>query len=553
MIIIGLTGPLSQDQTACIIKNGKLLAIAEEERFVRIKHAPRLVPENAIKFCLDFAKATPEQVDIIALGWKHPFPMYLQSTLENLRSLDFKRIPLELYGISLYIGGLARLYRFLERAGFKLKGENKTKIIFYPHHLAHAASTYRCSGFEKANIITLDGQGEDDSGAIWSGINGKIKRIKRIGHHQSLGGVYHTTTEILGFKAHSQEGKVMGLAAYGKKLPIGNKLWRVFREGYFLQRGWDKKIWDLFGPIRNSSLPLTNRHKNIAYTVQNFTENAGVAIARKAYKKTKANDFCLAGGVALNCDMNAKIFNMKFVKNIFIQPAAGDAGTALGAALQTAYEYGEKADFKMEHAYWGPEFSNGQIEKTLKESKLIYKKISSVTSYTARKLAQGKIVGWFQGRSELGPRALGNRSILAHPGLQGMKDKINHFVKHREPWRPFAPSILHEEGDKYFENYCFHPFMILALKAKGIAKKQLSQTLHVDGTGRVQSVTRETNQKYYDLITAFKKITGIPALLNTSFNDKDEPLVQTPKEAIKMFFGSGMDILVLGDFVVEKK
>ena len=552
MTILGLTSPLSWNQAAAIVKNGKLLAVVEEERFNRIKHSPRMPPYKSIEFCLRFAKVLPHDVDAIALGYRSPFAYYWRSVLENLKERDFKRLIREGGALAEYIVGTVRLMEWLETKGFRIKGQNKAEIKFYPHHVVHAASAYRCSGFEKANVITLDGQGEDDSGSIWEARDGRMKKIHKIGHHQSIGWVYHETTDILGFKPHSHEGKVMGLAGWGKKkLPVG-EIWEAGEFDYKLKHGWCKKFWKKFGPRRRREDSLTERHKNIALTVQNFTEKAGISLVNKAYKKTGMNKFCLAGGVALNCDMNAKIWELPLVEKIFIQPASDDAGTAIGGALELANELCENADFEMRHAYWGPEYSNREIETVLKEAKINYEKVKDIEKIVAQKLAEGKIVGWFQGRLEIGPRALGNRSILAHPGLPGMKAKINREVKHRELWRPFAPSILHDRGEEYFENYCFNPFMLLTLKCKKKALKDLSQAIHIDGTARHQSVIAETNPRYYKLISEFAKISGIPAVLNTSFNDAEEPLVNSPKDAIRTFFGTGLDMLAIGDYIVSK-
>lgn len=552
MIILGLTSPLSWNQAAAIIKDGKFLAAVEEERFNRIKHSPRMPPFKSIEFCLKFAKAEPAEVDAIALGYRSPLDYYWRSVIENLKEKDFTRLIREGGALAEYMVGTVRLMDWLKEKGFRMKGADKMLIKFYPHHLVHAASTYRCSGFNQANVITLDGQGEDDSGSIWRAQDHQMKKIYKVGHHQSVGWVYHVATDVLGFKPHSHEGKVMGLAAWGRRRLKTDDLWQTWDDGYKIKHGWCDRFWQKFGPRRQREEILTERHKNIALTVQDFTEKAGISLINKAYKETGIKNFCLAGGVALNCDMNARIWELPYVDKIFIQPASDDAGTAIGGALELANELGENADFTMNHAYWGPIYSNEEIEAVLKESKLGYEKVKDIEKLVARELSRGKIVGWFQGRLEIGPRALGNRSILAHPGLPGMKDKINKEVKHREPWRPFAPSILHEKGEEYFEEYCFNPFMLLTLKCRKKALKDLSQAIHIDGTARHQSVTRETNSRYYKLISEFAKITGIPAVLNTSFNDRDEPLVNTPKDALKMFSSTGLDILAIGDFIVSK-
>jgi len=553
MNILGLTTPISWNSAAALVKGGKLVAAVEEERYNGIKHSPRMLPLKSIEFCFSHAKIKAADVDGIAFGFRSPSAYYFATFLENLKETDLYRALREGGTLAEYIVGMIRLKEWMARKGFRLKGPRKVKIFFYPHHIAHAASAYRCSGFEQANIITLDGQGEDDSGLIGVGSNGEIRRLGKIGHHQSLGWVYGETTDLLGFLKHSHEGKIMGLAGWGKRKLSGNRFWQVDSDSYRLKRGWLSKFWKHFGPRRDRYDKITDRHRNIALTVQHFTEEAGKVLAKRVYKETSITNFCLAGGVTLNCDMNAKIWELPFVENIFIQPGASDAGTAIGAALEMAHQLGENADFKMEHAYWGPEYSNKEIEAVLKETKLSYKKVKNIEKLVAREVAQGKIVAWFQGRLEFGPRALGNRSILAHPSKKGMKDKVNKEVKHRESWRPFSPSVLDEAGPDYFENYYTNPFMLLTFDVKKGKEKEVSQAMHIDGTARIQSVTKKTNPRYYKLIAEFAKITGIPIVLNTSFNDKGQPIVNTPREAIKTLASTGLDMLAIGDFIVEKR
>lgn len=552
MNILGLTAPLSWNPAAAIIKNGKLIAAVEEERFVGVKHAPRMLPLNAIEYCLKAAKISTNEVDIIAFGYKKPISAFILSSIENIKERDFIRIIREGGAFAEYLVSTIRLFDWFKKEGFRTSGKNKLKIRYYPHHLAHAASAFRASGFDSANIITLDGQGEDDSGGLWTGQNGVIKKIEKIGHHQGLGWIYGETTDVIGFTPHSGEGKTMGLAAYGKRKYDWDKMWHVNKNAYKLKSGWNKFFWKEFGPRRTIDKSLTQKHKNIAQTSQAFLEKAGISLSKKMFSETGIRNFALAGGVALNCDMNAKIFSLPFVKNIFIQPAAHDAGTALGAALQAAFEAGEKADFTMNHSYLGPEYTNSEIKKVLIESKLKFERVDNIEEVVTPELVKGKIIGWFQGKAEFGPRALGARSILAHPGHPGLKDKINKSVKHRESWRPFAPSILDEAGSEYFDNYCFNPFMTLTFQVKINKRRKLSQAIHVDNTARIQSVIEKTNPRYFGLIKIFAKKTGIPALLNTSFNDQGKPIVLTPKDALACFYSTGIDILAIGDFIVRK-
>lgn len=552
MNILGLTAPLSWNPAAALIINGKLIAAVEEERFNGLKHSPRIIPTKSIEYCLKQGKLKADEIDAIGFGYRHPFDYYIRSFAENIKVGNLKRGIRELGAFSEYYVGLIRLYDWLRDNHFRIEGSNKIKIHFFPHHLAHAASAYYCSGFNSSNIITLDGQGEEDSGSVWVGDTVNLKKIKSISSNQSLGWLYSTATDLLGFKAHSHEGKTMGLAGWGKKPFRDSSYWKITKDGYKLFPDWEPRLRSKFGPRRERSEEITDTHRNLALTIQKFTQQSGVSLAKWAYSKNQSTNIALSGGVALNCDMNSSIWQLPFVKNIFIQPASSDAGTAIGAAMEISNRMGQPSSFKMTHAYWGPEYSNQEIEVILKEAKINYSTVPDIDKQVAKLLSKGKIVGWFQGRLEIGPRALGNRTILGHPALPGMKDKINKEVKHRENWRPFAPSILDEAGSNYFDKYCTHPFMVLGFNANKKAQKDLSQTIHVDNTARIQSVVKKDNPLYHSMISEFAKISGIPAVLNTSFNDSEQPLVATPKEALKTFFGTGLDYLAIGNFLVEK-
>lgn len=552
MYILGVTSPISNNNAAAIIKNGVLIASAEEERFIRQKHAPRTPAINAVDFCLKAAGIKLSQVDYIAVGYLDPLP----SSFIKIWQIVFKegRFPLmpELCGATAdYLIKMFKLYKAVNELDPKA---DKVKWVFIPHHQAHIASAYPLSGFRESNVIIVDGEGEVESGTLASASDGKVKTCKKINIFHSLGRFYGNATTLLGFKQHSQEGKTMGLAAYGN--PNACKfdgIVKINSDSYAFFKDYEKKFVEKFGPKRQMSEPLTQGHKDLAAGCQNILEELGVLLAKEMYKKTKIGNFSLAGGVALNCDMNAKILRQPFVENIFIQPASHDAGCALGAAFELYRKLGGESDFVMEHAYWGPEYSNDEIESSLKEFKLKYQKFENIEEVTAKELAEGKIVGWFQGKMELGPRALGNRSILAHPGLENMKDKVNKEVKHREMWRPFAPSILEEAAQDYLEDYYPSPFMLLTFTVKEHKRKDLIAATHVDNTVRPQSVSKKTNPRYYELIRHFQNLTNIPALLNTSFNDKGEPIVCSPKDALRTFFVTGLDVLVMGDFIIKKR
>jgi carbamoyltransferase len=416
------------------------------------------------------------------------------------------------------------------------------KVRFIEHHISHAASAFRCSGFKKANIITIDGIGGLTSISLKVGNGKEMEIIKDIMFPNSLGALYSTVTEILGFKPGNDEGKIQALASYGK--PIVD-----FSDAVKTKKGDFKLDLDRLTvkfPMMNKN-PLTEQHKNIAASLQEILEKSVLNLVEYLYEITGYKQLCLAGGVALNSTMNGVLLQSDFVDDIFIQPAAGDNGAILGAALELA-----NSKIKMEHVYWGPQYSNEQIEKELKECKLKYEFYDDICGVTSELLAKGKICGWHQGRCELGARALGNRSILADPSDPKMKDKINNEVKHREPWRPFAPSILAESTDDYLVGNYPTPFMILCFRIKDEKVNELISSLHIDKTARPQNVVKSVNPKFYELIKDFGKETGIPAVLNTSFNIQGEPIVCSPRDSIRTFMGTGLDYLAIGDFLVKK-
>jgi carbamoyltransferase len=365
--------------------------------------------------------------------------------------------------------------------------------------------------------------------------------------------LYELVTGRLGFRRHSGEGKVLGLAAYGEPHPAG--LPCIDWDGNIprIDPARRKAFIDSL-PLRGKDEPLTEWHKNLAATLQDSLERAGTQMASWLYDQTGIRHLCLAGGTALNCSMNGKLAQLPFVDEIFIQPAAHDSGTALGAALYVhVQKTGKRPDWKMEHAYWGPEYLPEAVEEALEAfHDLHYRRSEDIFTETAAHLAEGKIIGWFQGRSEVGPRALGCRSILGNPSDPTMKDRMNNQVKHREPWRPFAPSILEEEMARYIREPIPSPFMILAFDTRSETREEIISAIHVDGTCRPQTVSRSTNPRYWELINAFRSITGVPAVLNTSFNVAGQPIVNSPFEAIDTFLNCGMDMLAIGDYLVWK-
>jgi len=540
LYILGLSHPYSWNTAAALLKDGQLIAFAEEERFLRLKHAPRSFPQKSMEYCLRTAGIELEDIDSIAIGMEN----WWQAILPNFWPLQPLRFT---------YGKIQRTVQEIRRGNelFPFSPHDK-RVHFLNHHLCHIASSFYLSGFPKANVISLDGAGGGESGMLGWGEGLDLTIRQRVTNAGSWGALYERMTKALGFRPHSHEGKTMGLAAFGTPKP------ELFN---FID--WSTPVPQIDHTKRNRFLrslvhrkpgeELTQQHKDLAATVQDALERALLQMAKFLAKESGCKTLCMAGGVALNCSANGKLLQSEYVDDIYIQPASSDAGVALGAAvLQHVHMTSKRPGFLFDHAYWGPEYTNDEIEKVLKESKMPYKKVENVEEVTAGLLADGKIIGWFQGRMEVGPRALGNRSILADPSVKGIKDKVNAEVKHREMWRPFAPSMRHEDIGLYVEGPHQSPFMILAFEAKKDKVKEFAAAVHIDNTARVQGVTEEANPRYYKLISEFKKKTGRGVILNTSFNVAEEPLVCSPRDALRTFYCCGLDALVIGDFLLQK-
>ena len=573
-IVLGILH-LDRDPTACLVKDGKIVAMAEEERFTRVKHAEGHFPKFAIKFCLERAGIELKDVDYISIGWDanaypkrmaiHFLKTWHDYPFKDKKTLDWEISQLEKYDPKIYLN---EIIDQLIKCGYK-KGDIP-KIIFKPHHYCHAISAYLASGFEEASILVMDGHGEENATTLWHAKGNKLTKIDEINIPHSLGWFYAAFTKFTGFKIYDGEGQMMGLAPYGKPNEKFRKyvhdMLKIKGEGYELDPSYlfygkrtiadefSDKFAEAFGQYRKDhKAEIKDHHKDAAFEAQLRLEEVGLHLAEVLIKKTGCKNLCIAGGVGLNCKMNGYIYRSDLVDNIFIQPVSGDDGTVLGAAMALYFENGlDTSDVKMTTVYFGPDYSSNEIEKALKDHNLKYTKPGNVEKKTADFLAEGKIIGWFQGRMEVGPRALGCRSILGDPRDPEMKDKINAKVKFREGWRPFCPSMLYEDSKEYLEKPCFHPFMILTFVVKEKMRNKIPSVVHVDGTARPQTVRKEDNEKYWTLINEFKKITGIPVLLNTSFNIKGEPIVCSPKEAIECFLKTDIDILVMCDFIVQK-
>ena len=534
----------THDSAAALVVDGTLVATAEEERFSRNRHH-KGYPYKAVEYCLAEGKLSKKEVDILAVSF-HPYKVFASWPL-YLRPFSLGRQLLNL--------GAFYLHRRAARKEFP-----NARVVYVPHHLAHAATAYRCSGFNEANILTIDGSGETETFAFFTGKGGRIRKIwdiplqkgafgKRKG--SSIGFAYSAVTNFLnlGVKA---EGKTMGLASYGTPRYDFRDILRISNHRkYRIDREALKRLYPTLERT-NAKEPLSQEHKDLAASLQKALEESLVNLAREAYEWSGSKNFCLAGGVALNCNANSRIRGEDFCDELFVQPGANDGGAALGAALEAAARYDRPINFRMEHAYWGPSFADSEIERLLQEAKVRYERHDDIEKETAKLLADGKIVGWFQGRMELGPRALGNRSILADPTVAGQNDIVNERVKHREPWRPFAPVVTEESGAKYFDDFRASPFMLLTFYVKKEWRKCLPAITHVDGSSRIQTVTEAQNRPLYRLLKEFEKRKGVPVLLNTSFNDKDEPIVCTPRDALRCYFSPGLDALVMGNFILTK-
>jgi carbamoyltransferase len=558
MLTLGINYSQMHDSSACIVRDGELLFAVAEERLSRQKHDARF-PRNAIQACLDFAKVRADQLDEVCFGWQTAGPVFRH----DLKCYASGKWPIS------YLNVLNSTLHFLsmwhQQSGAKKFdqqfGPKRVKKRFVDHHLAHAISAYAYSGFDDAAVAVMDGRGAWEATSIWHGRNGNLEHVMTIPSPDSIGVFYSGFTEFLGFQPNSDEWKVMGLAPYGKAgidlsafIDLEVTPYRVHTKllstnGTGTPTGMTKHL----GPPRIPESDINDRHKDIAYAVQDACEIAMMNVVRMAIQKTKCRNLCLAGGVALNSKANGKIAASGLVENMFVQPAASDDGVALGAALAPYLDAGGKLPNKaMRHGYWGPSFDDQAVETALRTYKLRYTKLTDPAPTAAELLSQGNILGWFQGRMEFGPRALGSRSILADPRDPEMNSKVNNAVKFREWWRPFAPSFKKEAAGEYLESATDSPFMILTAQVRPEKRAVIPSVTHVDGSARPQTVEKEINPLYWRLIDEFGKRTGVPVIMNTSFNLRGEAIVHTPTDAIRTFFSSGMDALVIGNFLVEK-
>ncbi|PST82808.1 carbamoyltransferase [Pedobacter yulinensis] len=561
------------DSAACLVKDGVLLSAAEEERFTGYKHGKRPIPfstyelpYHAIAYCLEQAGLHLSQVDHIAYSFNPQLCMEKGQATQSEITIPFfpdkdmdparKRALWENLFLSSILNAPDHLvdgYPHHLQKFFTGSSTGDWEWHFVDHHLAHAASAFLPSPFSHAAVMTLDGRGENVATTYSLGAGIGLTGIAEVPLPHSLGLLYEQVTTYLGFLHSSDEYKVMALASYGKPeyLAAFRDLVQVGRDGQYTIK--QTPLEQLFGPARLRSDEFSAKHFNIARSLQLVLEESVLELSSWLRDVTRAENLCLAGGVALNCVLNARLRDESGFKNVWAQPASGDSGTALGAALWIDNSTRTPADkeFVMEHAYWGPEYTDDEIEKLLQWAKVPYRKMDDVATETAEILAADKIIGWFQGRMEFGPRALGSRSILASPISPDMQARLNE-VKDREDFRPVAPVVLQEDAAEWFEGAVESPFMLFVNRVAAGKEDLIPAVRHVDGTARIQTVNAQQHPEYHALLKAFKQKTGVPVLVNTSFNILGKPIVCTPKDAISCFWTSPFDALIMGSFLIEK-
>ncbi|NCI48068.1 carbamoyltransferase family protein [Sediminibacterium soli] len=599
--ILGISA-FYHDSAAAVVIDGTVVAAVQEERFTRVKHTSEF-PTQSIRFCLETAGLSIDELDAVVfydkplLKFERLLETYFSFAPKGLLSF-LKAMPVWMKE-KLFLKKIIR--DSLEEVGTYDK--RKLTLLFTEHHLSHAASSYYVSPFSEAAILTVDGVGEWCTASICHGKGSELSMLKEMNFPHSVGLLYSAFTYFLGFKVNSGEYKLMGLAPFGNPdssqtrafiQTIKEKLVDIKDDGsVWLDQSYfnyatgltmvKDDLWEkLFGfPRRESNCELKQQHCNLALAVQSVTEDIVIRMANEAKRITGATNLCMAGGVALNCVVNGKLLRSGIFNRIYIQPASGDAGGALGAALAAHYIYfgnvkPQVSSFDlMQGTYLGPEYSHKEIELMCRKNKAVFTKVGEIgklCSIVAEKIAEGNVVGWFQGRMEFGPRALGNRSILGDARNMDMQQRINKKIKYREGFRPFAPSVLEEDADHFFEIDTTSPYMLMvapvqsewrfdlpreymdkSLREKlSVKRSQIQPVTHMDYSARIQTVSREMNPRYWQLLQSIKEITGLGMVVNTSFNVRGEPIVCTPQDAFRCFMSTDMDILVIDDYIFFK-
>jgi carbamoyltransferase len=571
VITLGINA-VYHDDAACLVRDGEVVAAAEEERFTHVKHGKRPVPFttwqlpfHAIEYCLREAGVTMHAVDHVAYSFRPDLFCGSDARLDPL-FLDYVRnAPRQLADGAPH---------HLDERFRGIRSDGPFRWHFVEHHLAHEASAFLAAPFDESAVLTMDGRGERVTTSYGVFREGQYRRIKQVELPDSLGLLYEDVTRYLGFLHSSDEYKVMALASYGEPVFIEafRRIVRTNGEGdYFVDR---VDLEELFGPARARGAPMTQRHFDIAHSLQKALEETVLDMARWLHRRTGLPNLCMAGGVALNCVMNARLRDLGPFENVWVQPAAGDAGTAMGAALwidgqERRKRGGAPRRWTMDHAFLGPGFDDREIEAFLRWTGVSFRKLDDVADEAAALLAREKILGWFQGRMEFGPRALGARSILASPLRAEMQARLND-IKDREDFRPVAPVVMEERAREWFVTGRAAasgkdglsaqtsvtgfpaPFMLFVFDVRPDKARHIPAVRHVDGTARVQTINHAQNPPYYDLLAAFERRTGVPVLVNTSFNTRGEPIVCTPRDAVECFWTSPLDALVIGSYLLEK-
>lgn len=560
--VLGLS--FGHDAAASLVIDGKIVAAAEEERFIGVKHSVGSpLPRGAAAYCLREGRLRSEDVDVVAL-FK---PARVSWYREVLRPLIGSGIPfLRPRAAGNLVADAARFYvqSQLRRDPFGCSGLgfSNDRVVGIPHHLAHAASAYYCSGFSEADVLVADAAGSHEATSLYHASNGSLQVTRQVDWPDSLGYFYSALTEYLGYETREGEGRIMGLAPYGDSVPAMDAFMRsVCRDtpdGYQIDNRWVgfappyaiPSLERRLGPRARSVQDLeTARLRDVAHALQKRLEDIVVHLLERW---GAGSTLCLAGGVALNCKMNGVLLETGRFDHVFVQPASNDPGSALGAALVAARDAGDPVAEEMRHVYLGPSYTTEEIARELEARKIPYEEVDDIEDAVAELLAEDNIVGWFQGRMEFGPRALGARSILMSPTKGENKDIINARVKFREAYRPFCPSLLAEAAEEYLVDSRPSRFMILSFVVREEKRREIPAVTHVDGTCRPQTVEREVNPRYWELIKRFERRTSVPVLLNTSLNVRGKPIACSPKDALAAFYSGGLDHMVLGRLLVSK-
>ncbi len=564
------------DCSACLVHDGVVIAAAEEERFTRIKHGKRPVPfstwqlpYHAIDYCLAEAGIVLADVQHVAYSYnpslllgEHSGQATIELPLEPSAHVSSEWLsPWDPLFLSYIVNAPRQLAggapHHLKKRFRNVRHDGPFKWHFVEHHLAHEASAFLASPFEECAVLTMDGRGELATTSYGYYQDRRYRRIKQVNLPHSLGLLYESITNYLGFLHSSDEYKVMALASFGKPVyaPLLREIVHYTGNGDYevLPAEWDR----MFGPARERGAEFSSKHMDIAASLQAVLEEIVLKMADWLHEQTGAENLSMAGGVALNCVMNARVRDRGPFKRVWVQPAAGDAGTSLGAALWIdSQQRGQsKRNWQMDHAFLGPAYGDDDIEAFLRQAKLRYRRAGDLSAEVADLLMQDKVVGWFQGRMEFGPRALGARSILASPLDAGMQQRLNQ-IKDREDFRPVAPVVLEEEAANWFVDggvsSLSSPFMVFVYDVRPDKADRIPAVRHVDGTARIQTIRRGQNPAYYDLLKAFAQRSGVPVLINTSFNTRGEPVVCSPRDAVESFCSTPLDVLAIGPFIVEK-